>query len=203
MGLRPTHHGFGTPEIGGRLLRVEGDLLVEEGRDGVATRSITTVRDAAGFFGVDYRTDWFSDFKDPLPPTDPDSLLAVDRDAALFIADWFRLGDRVLEELRTRSDDEVSETQLWPEHFDVAVESGAEQEGRRASYGFSPGDHAHAEPYAYVSAWGGIDRSDPYWNDDNFNGASLGHREVAASQDPVDAALDFMFAGYRALHRPS
>ena len=35
---------------------------------------------------------------------------------------------------------------LWPEHFDIAIELG------EATYGVSPGDDAHTEPYAYVSS---------------------------------------------------
>ena len=97
-------------------------------------------------------------------------------------------------------DDDVSEVQLWPEHFDPAIEMGRQDRGRRASYGGSPGDPAHPHPYLYVSAWGDIDRSNAYWNDDAFNGSSLGYAELARAEDPVQTALDFLLRGYGILH---
>jgi hypothetical protein len=126
----------------------------------------------------------------------------VDPAATVFIAAWLQLGNEVLSRLGTGvgPSANVSEIQLWPEHFDLAIEIGEEREGRRASYGASPGDHAHPQPYVYVSAWSEIDRSNPYWNDHHFNGASLGYREVMASADPVETSLQFMLAGYRVLH---
>ncbi|MBW3667500.1 MAG: hypothetical protein KY394_07900, partial [Actinobacteria bacterium] len=91
------------------------------------------------------------------------------------------------------------EVQLWPEHFDAATEMGDQEAGERASYGASPGDEDHPEPYIYVSAWGEIDRSDPYWNDEAFNGASLSYGELAEADDPVEKGLEFLLAGYRIL----
>jgi hypothetical protein len=43
----------------------------------------------------------------------------------------------------------VSEAQLWPEHFDVAVV--VELDGQQAYVGFSPGDTVVSEPYVYVA----------------------------------------------------
>jgi hypothetical protein len=97
--------------------------------------------------------------------------------------------------------DEVSETQIWPEHFDVAIEMGDEASGQRASYGASPGDAAHPEPYVYVSAWGEIDRRNGYWNDHAFNGASLGFDRLLEEADPVTTALVFLLDGHRILHQ--
>lgn len=201
MGLQPTPGGFGTPEFDGRVARVEGDLLVHEEHDNMATRTITTVRDAASFFGLDYEVGWFEDFHDPLEPIDPDKALAVDLESSGALARWFAFGFEVLEGLRSRATpgDDPSEVQLWPEHFDAALEMGSEQEGFRAGYGASPGDKEHPQPYLYVSAWEEIDRSDPYWNDEAFNGASLAYDDLMAADDPVGRAIDFLLAGYRAV----
>ena len=141
MGLRAKPGGFGTPEFEGRVARIEGDLLVLETGENVATQTISTVRAAAEFFGVDYHPLWFEDFKDQLPPMDPDAAVpAVDVVGALAIADWFQFGTDVLARLRGYGlpDDMVSETQIWPEHFDAAIEMGDEGRGQRASFGASP-----------------------------------------------------------------
>lgn len=202
MGLRATPGGFGTPEFEGRVARVDGSLLVHEEGGNVATREISTVRAAAEFFGGAYVEVWFEDFKDPLTPIGPDVALSVDADDSHLIGAWFEFGFEVLDSFRSDSQaaDDASSTQIWPEHFDAAMETGDPESGKRASYGFSPGDEAHREPYIYVAAWGEIDRSNTYWNDEAFNGSSLGYAELAASPDPVELALRFLRDGYRILN---
>jgi hypothetical protein len=200
MGLRPTPGGFGTPPFQGRVARVDGTLLVHEESGNTATQKISTVRAAAEFFGGSYEKVWYEGFKDPLAPGDPDSTLEVDEGDAHLIGEWFDFGFEILGRLRDRTgDDDASEPQIWPEHFDAASELGNADYGKRASYGFSPGDSAHHEPYIYVAAWGDIDRSEPYWNDDAFNGSSIGYAELASSPDPANAALAFFEKGYRVL----
>lgn len=202
MGLKAAPGGFGTPEFNGRVARVEGTLLVHENVGQVATQEITTVRAAVEFFGLDYKVEWFPDFHDPLAPTDPDQPLAVDAEAALALGDWFGFGFTVLNRLREhgREGSDVSEVQLWPEHFDPATELGDQGKGQRASFGASPGDAAHSEPYLYVSAWSEIDRSNEFWNDHSFNGASLGYSSLLEVEDPIDRGLEFLIEGYRVLH---
>lgn len=202
MGLMATPGGFGTPEFNGRVARVEGTLLVHEQGGNTATRRISTIRDAAEFLGQEYEVDWFGEFHDPLKPADPDAYLSVDEGSALALGNWFEFGFGVLGELRGHGseDDNVTEVQLWPEHFDPATEMGDHDLGRRASYGASPGDHAHPEPYLYVASWSGIDRSNTYWNDDAFNGGSLSFKELLASEDPWARGLEFLLEGYRILH---
>lgn len=202
MGLRAAPGGFGTPEFGGRLARVEGATLVYEQPDQIASQTITTVRAAAEFVGIDYQVDWYEDFHDPLDPVDPDSSLDVDDIAARALGQWFNFGFDVLDALRGQAEAEgdVGEVQLWPEHFDPATELGSEEKGERASYGASPGDPSHAEPYLYVAAWGEIDRSNPFWNDDSFNGASLSYSAMSSSEDPVERSLEFLLEGYRVIH---
>src|SRR5690606_18524677 len=112
------------------------------------------------------------------------------------------LGSKVLEQLRLDSpEDDPSTVQLWPEHFDVAVEIGNEARGERAAFGVSPGDAAHDAPYAYVSAWADVDRTDPFWNDTAFPGASLGYETLRASTDPESTLADFYREGIAALSR--
>ncbi len=202
MGLRWVDGGFGTPEFDGQVARVHGGLLVYETGGNVATQTITTIRAACEFFGVDYEVDWYHEFRDPLAPMDPDLTLVVGERPSLALGEWFRFGSEVLkglEEVAT-SDDDISEIQLWPEHFDAARELGSEVEGRRASYGASPGDQGHIEPYLYVSAWSDIDRSAEYWNDRHFNGSSLPYRELLVGSDPETMALEFFASGHHLLH---
>ena len=202
MGLQAAPGGFGTPSFGDRVLRAEGDTLVSERTDQVASQTITTVRSAAEFFGVEYEVSWFSDFHDPLSPVDPDAPLEVDHDAARALGHWFDFGTEVLGRLGSHAvaEDDASQVTLWPEHFDPAMEIGSLDDGRRASYGASPGDGAHHQPYLYVSAWEEVDRSRAYWNDPSFNGASLGFAEFEAADDPVEAGVAFLLDGYRILH---
>jgi hypothetical protein len=203
MGLRAAPGGFGTPEFDGRVARVEGNTLVHEQSNAVASQTITTIGAAAGFFGVEYTTDWYErGFRDPLAPVGPDVELSVDDEAGRALGAWFGFGHDVLETLRSHGSegDDVSTVQLWPEHFDPAIEMGSEDRGLRASYGLSPGDRAHDEPYVYVAPWGEIDRSLPYWNDKAFNGSSLGYAELLTAPDPAKMALDFLLEGHRLIH---
>jgi hypothetical protein len=126
----------------------------------------------------------------------------VEEAPALALGEWFEFGFEILERLRGEAEgsDEVSEVQLWPEHFDAAIEMGSEAKGLRASYGASPGDEGHLEPYLYVSAWGEIDKENPYWNDRHFNGASLPFVTLIEAEDQERVALGFLMEGYRILH---
>ena len=202
MGLRHTPGGFGTPEFDGRVARIEGDQLVHEQDGNVATQVITTIREAAEFFGNDYQVEWFADFHDPLTASDPDAQLSVSQDASLAIGAWFEFGFDVLNELRTHGleGDDVSEVQLWPEHLDSATELGDYEKAQRASFGASPGDGLNPEPYLYVASWSDIDRSNTYWNSTSFNGSSLAYSGLLASDDPKGMALEFLLEGYRVLH---
>jgi hypothetical protein len=199
MGLKAAPGGFGTPEFKGSIARVEGDMLVFEKGTNIATQTITTIRAAARFFGHEYEVEWYSDFHDPLEPIDPDSMLDVSDVAARSLAQWFHFGFTVLDQLRERGGpgSDASEVQLWPEHFDPATELGDQKTGKRASYGASPGDSDHEEPYIYVAPWGEVNRDDRFWNDDSFGGASILYSDLATSDDPEELALDFLYGGYQ------
>jgi hypothetical protein len=201
MALRFTTGGFGTPFYGDdEQARIEGDLLVVQRGDDVSAETLTTVTTATKFLGIEYREQWFDGFHDPLAPEDPDTPLDVDPEASRAIGAWCGFATGVLEELRrTEGAEDVGRVQLWPEHFDPAVELGSHDKGHRASYGASPGDDAHDEPYLYVAAWGEIDRANPYWNDEAFNGGGISYAELRASDDPFRTALEFLRTGYRIL----
>lgn len=119
--------------------------------------------------------------------------LEVDPEAAGFIGDWFGFAASVLEELRAGAGAELapSRVQLWPEHFDMAVELGDEAGGRRAGYGCSPGDEAHPEPYVYVVPWQAPPEGE-LWQARGFAGAELPLAELLAVADQRAAALDFL-----------
>jgi len=98
----------------------------------------------------------------------------LDPEASAFLGDWFGVATSVLEELRAGVGDELepSRVQLWPEHFDVAVELGAERLRARAGYGASPGDELHPEPYLYVTPWSEVSPGE-LWQAEAFRGAEL------------------------------
>jgi hypothetical protein len=127
--------------------------------------------------------------------------LGVDPAGAQVLAAWYAFGEQVLRRLRAAASpaEAASEPILWPEHFDVAIELGEEATGRRATYGFSPGDEEHPEPYAYVAPWAAQPPGE-FWNARGFGGAELGYAELLAAADPHLAALDFMRARRDALN---
>jgi hypothetical protein len=122
----------------------------------------------------------------------------VSEDSARALGDFYGFACSVLEELRhEQPDEDPSLVQLWPEHFDIAIELGSEAKGRRANYGASPGDEGHDEPYLYVGPWGEV--SGELWNASGFNGAELTYAELLEAPDQRLAALQFMRERIRAL----
>ncbi len=162
IALRYTRGGFGTP------------FFVKDGAD-------CQVRVEHGEL---VRQTGSEERREPLP--------GVEIAAATALGDFYGLACSVLEQLRAdEGDDEPSLVQLWPEHFDIAVDLGSESDGQRATYGASPGDKDHPEPYLYVLPWKeGI--SGTLWNATGFEGAELGYPELIAAADQRRAALEFM-----------
>jgi hypothetical protein len=129
--------------------------------------------------------------REPLPD--------VDAAAATALGDFYGLTCSVLEQLRAdEADGDPTIVQLWPEHFDLAIELGSESEGKRANFGASPGDEDHSEPYLYVGPWT-AEVSGELWNAAGFNGAELSYSELIGADDHRATALDFMRERYRAL----
>src|SRR5581483_7596020 len=195
IGLRAAPGGFGTPPYTNAAgaeeqVRVEGVALIVVRDEEPWSVPITTVAEAARTVGVEPGAP--ADVYTPNTPLDPDAPLTVDEAAAEQLGAWYELADAALEQLRAGApaDDGASAVQLWPEHFDLAVDLGAEARGARGTFGASPGDDTHPEPYLYVTHWADVG-DDPFWNDTVFAGASLPYAELAASADPVGTALDF------------
>lgn len=201
IGLRAIDGGFGTPpyDWNGReeeLRVVGGELIVRRDHE-TTTTPLTTLAAAGAAAGIGPNPP--SNVYTPTTDHSADAALAIDPAAASALGAWFGVVWVALEELRNRSGagDEPSEVQLWPEHFDAAMETGNESRGARGTYGASPGDGPHAEPYLYVELWSDV-APDEFWNDHAFKGASKSYSEVVAEGD-VDAAARGFFAQAREL----
>lgn len=195
--LRFTRHGFGTPYFGaGRQVRVEATRLVVDGM----AHTVATLGEAARLAGV--RLGMPPDVYPPATPAAPDTHLPVNPAAAEALGAWYGFAWSVLEQLRFDARSLTpGRVLLWPEHFDAALELGDEAAGRRATYGASPGDDAHPEPYLYVSPWSPPDDlTGAYWNDDAFGGASLPYSALLAATDQRATALAFLHRGLRELN---
>lgn len=206
FGLRVTPGGFGTPALGADVerVRVSGGVLVHEsaGPDGAATRAVridgSSLTELSVVAGVDLTADL--DVGHDTPPLGGvDEPLRVDDSAARALGAWYSLVAGALDEvLARRPDGAPSAIQLWPEHFDVAVDLAwdpSATDTRRVNLGGSPGDGFHADPYLYVGPWTEDRPGDPdFWNAPF--GAVLGCREVAASDDPMETATAFFLDGF-------
>jgi hypothetical protein len=174
IALRFTAGGFGTPPWERGLVSGTSGAVRVDGLELVTVAGAETRRE---------------------PLADP----AVDAASAAAIADWFAFGTAVLGDLvDAHRGDEPAPIRLWPEHFDVATELGAEAAGSRATYGASPGDELHPEPYLYVSAWAAPPPG-PEWNATGFAGAELGYAELFAAADQGAAASRFFESRLAAL----
>jgi hypothetical protein len=178
IGLRWTLGGFGTPFFGADVqVRVEDRMLIVQDRATVRQAPITTLRAARELVEG--------------AAAGPEEPLHVDVAAARWLGELFGFASSVLEELRFGARDlEPSRVQLWPEHFDVSLELGSEAAGQRATYGVSPGDDEHPEPYLYVAPWGKTPAGER-WQAHGFAGAELDHRALLAVEDQRGAALEF------------
>ena len=144
---------------------------------------ITTLAEAAGFLRV--ALDEVHTVYTLVTDGDPHRTLNVDRPAATVLGEWFMFGAGVLQQVRAKAGpaDTPTLSQLWPEHFDLAMEIGPE--GRRANVGASPGDSrdpAHPHPYLYVGPHG-AKPTGAGWNEPF--GASLSYQQISAGADPV------------------
>ncbi|GLY80159.1 hypothetical protein [Actinoallomurus iriomotensis] len=197
IGLRFTRGGFGTPYFGdGHQVRVESGRLVVDG----VVHTPATLGEAASLAGIPLGMP--PEVYLPTTPAAPDTHLPVNPAAAEALGDWFGFAWSVLEQLRfdgrTLHSRAPLRVQLWPEHFDAAVELGDEFAGRRAAFGASPGDDAHPEPYLYVAPW--HRRAGGFWNDKAFGGASLTYGALLSADDQRETALAFFRQGLAELN---
>lgn len=206
IGLRVASGGYGTPPYDragvSEALHVVGTELRIARGDATVAHPLTTLGDAAGAVGIEPGAP--ANVYPPVTPLDPSAPLAIDADAAHVLATWFELGWSALEDLRQLAGDEAepSTLTLWPEHFDAAIELGNERHGGRGTFGVSPGDTEHSEPYAYVTHWADV-ADDEYWNETAFPGASLAYATVAAATSAHGTLLDFFRAGLERLNSTS
>jgi hypothetical protein len=178
-----------TPRFDGQVVRLEPDRLVRD-RDGAREEApLTTLREAAAFLldgppDVEHAKDF-----DVPPPGDLDAPLALDPAAAAQLGDWYRFGFDVLAALRDEAGADASEIQLWPEHFDAAVDAPCG--GGRITFGASPGDATSDEPYLYVLPPGPVEPGET-WNATGFTGAVLPLSAFVDAPDQRAAALTFL-----------
>lgn len=200
IGLRWTKGGFGTPYFGAdRQVRVEGDLLVVQDGDSVVAEPITTLSAAGKLVGVTPGAPSGITFHDAPPEVGIDESLPVDPTAVAFLDDWFGFATLLLERLLIiEGSPDDTRVQIWPEHFDPAIELGDARLDARASYGASPGDASIPAPYLYVSPWSA--QEGEFW-DAPFGGAALRFADLRAATDPVEAALAFFREARRLLDR--
>jgi hypothetical protein len=186
IALEATSGGFGTPvfEFGGarHQVRVESAELVHVVGEEERRAPLRTLSAAA------------TAVTELLPPDAEldDGPLAVDAAASRALGAWYGFGAELLGELvaAASSADEATPPRLWPEHFDIAIELGSENAGRRANYGLSPGDEQHPEPYLYVGPWTAAVCGE-LWTAKGFNGAEMGYAELLEAADQRAVALDF------------
>lgn len=199
FGLRFTAGGFGTPFFGDdRQVRVVGNVLVDQTADEVRTLAPSTIAQAAAFLNVEPST--VAAEGDSPELGDPERPLLLSSEVGDFLGRWFGFATSVLEELRALSpaDADADRVQLWPGHFDPAVEIGNQEAGHRATFGASPGDGGSDHPYLYVGPWAGTS-DDPFWNATSFPGAVLSYDELRAADDQRGAALAFYTKGIEIL----
>jgi hypothetical protein len=165
--LRVSPGGFG--QLKGPW-RVEGTELVGPDRRVPLTGTVADVARAAGIAaGAPTIYADHADLADGAP-------LAVDPVAAGELAEWFARGAAGM---RAFAPDQ--EPVLWPEHFDLGIAVD------EVNYGISPGDAAHARPYAYVGPW--AKREGPFWN------APFGSLCPADQLPDVEAVAAYFGAG--------
>ena len=173
LGLVAVPGGFAAPGTDGPLA-VVGIALT----DGRRRQPLTTLRAACAFAGVDPEAPTHEVLALPERLDDP---LTLDATGAGVVADWMALTATALAALAAGCGpaDDPSAAQLWPEHFDLALEAGPP--GARANYGGSPGAATLPEPYLYVGP--PEPRVGPFWTAPF--GAVLTYGEVAAGAEPA------------------
>jgi hypothetical protein len=206
ISLHAAPGGFATSRFGprGTRLRISGELLVRETDTPSRTWTVpitgSTLRGLATFAGVDL-AQAFTVGPDTPALGDLDEPVEVDGAAVATIADWYALTAQALDRVRALLPDVgaghgPSLAQLWPEHFDLAIDAAYDTAApgeRRVNVGGTPGDGFHEDPYLYVGPWTPERPGDDYWNAPF--GAVIGRSEVTATTDPLATAVGFFSTG--------
>ena len=190
IGLRYTRGGFGTPFFGpDRQLRVAGGQVVDQRGNRATAVEITTLEAVAGWAGVALSAD--PGVGSDLPGLgDPAAPLPLDGAAAEGFGQWFGFAASVLEQFRAElraAGTGCSRLQLWPEHFDLGMNTDG------VNFGCSPGDAGHPEPYVYVGPWDRDGLDGAFWNAPF--GAVLAYADLLPAPDQREAALSFLRRG--------
>lgn len=206
FGLRVTSGGFGTPTFGddARRVRLSRGLLVVEtaGTSGSSTvaRAVdgSTLAELAELAGVDLAAELDVGHDTPALG-DTTAPIAIDVAAVRALSAWYTVAGEALDAfVAARPGGGASAIQLWPEHFDVALDAAYDAAApgeRRVNLGGSPGDGFHADPYLYVGPWTADRPGDAgFWNAPF--GAVLGYDALRDADDPVAAATTFFLAGF-------
>lgn len=198
FGMRVAPGSIATPMFDDEVLRLGPTSLLRERRatDRAETRTIaldgTTLAELASFAGADLGSP-FSVGHDTPPLVDPARPLHINARAVAIAITWFAMAAELLDEIiATHPAADAAAVQLWPEHFDLAVDLLAGP--GRVNLGASPGDSYCDEPYLYVGPWDARRPGKPeFWNAPF--GAVLRYDEIVATGDPRVAMQDFWRRG--------
>ena len=186
IGLMPIDGGVAAQPFEGRVVGLSGLELVDRTGGEERRAAATTLRASGEFFGV---APGAPPLWAPVTAADLDAPLALDGAGVAVLADWFALVAAALTGIRPQA-----EQTIWPEHFDLAVTADG------TTFGGSPGDAEHPEPYLYVlppeGAAPDADRS--FWNEPF--GASF---PFAGIHRTADAVSFFTAANERLAAAPS
>ena len=194
MWLIPTQGGLGTPQFDGQMLRFEGADLISEADGVTSSEPISTLRAALIFSGVEFDRPR-GERNDIEVPDNLDEVLEVEASDVALLGDYFAFGLPILKGLTADAPDgDDTAPRLWAEHFDLAIELGSENTKSRASVGFSAGDSAIGETYAYVAPWRKDETRDRLPPTESF-GVALRYSELLESEDPRSQVLSFLSDG--------
>lgn len=126
--------------------------------------------------------------------------------------------DRIFKKHINSLSGEVGQVQLWPHHFDLAVEwfgtrvveyqegDEVQQYPSQLNLGLSPGDSGHPEPYFYSNPWPFekdelLDKPLPAgarWFTDGWEGTIFPYAELAADTNADERLLEYARVVYQA-----
>ena len=158
LGLRPVPGGFGTPpyDVHGetRRLEVTGQGLVVHRGGHVEVHPVRSLAQLGADTGLEIGA--VPDVYELSTPCDLDAPLPWSADAVDHLAAFLSAAEDGLRTFAERhADEQPTEAQLWPEHFDLAISMD------EVTYGGCLGDGHIPLPYLYVAPWS--PRSGAYW----------------------------------------
>lgn len=208
FGLRYVQGGYGTPffvdsQSRSCQVRVVGGEIIFQVEDDVSARPISTLRQAADFLGVEPVESQREHDSPELGEIDEE--LSVDAELNDFLGNWYGCSTAALEEVRSAATDaDATRVQMWPGHFDVAMDLG--DGNNKGTFGASPGDgNETVPPYLYVTSWApdalpSVAQESDYWSARTFTGAVMLYEDILATASPYEAMVDFFRQGYKLIN---